>query len=366
LGVDAQGVYLSADMFDANGSAIASTLVSIPKSDLLGTAPSADNRTSFGLLSYSARGQILQPAVCVDGSSLGSVLAVGDLGIDFQPHSTLVGSTVRNTATAGGATLDAPVTIAVSPYLVPIDPAQPDGSTNLDDGDARLSATVRCVGGVLYAVHGTEVDNRAAIRWYRINAIDFTLIGSGTITDPELDLFYPSIAANTNGTVVIGCNGSSLTSFVSAYALVGQTINGVTTFGNLLLLHAGTESYQDGSTADTSRWGDYSATSVDPIDPSHFWTIQMFPSGLSVWSTQITELVTSSPELSITASGTNVVVSWPSLAGDAQLQSRTNLFTGTAWSAVPQTPFTNGAVVSVLMPPSGHQQFFRLVQSPAP
>src|SRR5437899_1632377 len=56
LGVDAQAVYLSGDMFDAAGNAVASTLVSIPKSDLLANPPSAANRTWFGLLSFNSRG----------------------------------------------------------------------------------------------------------------------------------------------------------------------------------------------------------------------------------------------------------------------------------------------------------------------
>jgi len=96
--------------------------------------------------------------------------------------------------------------------------------------------------------------------------------------------------------VVIGCNGVNSTSFVSTYAMVGETVNGVTAFGAPILLKAGLASYHNPSTGN-SRWGDYSTTSVDPNNPNIFWTIQMYRSGFSIWSTQITEVRTSPLEL---------------------------------------------------------------------
>jgi hypothetical protein len=141
------------------------------------------------------------------------------------------------------------------------------------------------VGGVLYAVHNTEVNNLSAVRWYRLNPANHAVLEAGTISDPTLDLFFPSIAANPAGTVVICFNASSISSYVSAYAVVGQTVNGVATFGSRVLLKAGTASYQDQPGVDpatyVSRWGDYSSTCMDPADPNRFWTIQMYPSGPS-------------------------------------------------------------------------------------
>jgi len=171
-----------------------------------------------------------------------------------------------------------------------------------------------------------------------------TLIEAGVITDPDLDLFFPSIAVNTNGTVVIGCNGSSINVNVSCYAIVGRTLNGITTFTSPLLLQAGATSYhgddelllQFEELPAFSRWGDYSATSVDPSDSSRFWTIQMYPSDAGnpdVWSTQITELLTSTaPLLSISPSGTNVMISWTSSATGYQLQSAASLASPVIWS----------------------------------
>ncbi len=163
FGIDANGVYLSGDLFDAFGNPHGPTLVSIPKSDLLLNPPSAAGRTSFGLLSYSSYGASLQPAATIGAaSSSESVLAVGDLGFDFLPHSTLVAVAIQNAGSEGAATLGSPTTISIPAYSIPINPLQLGGLTNnIDDGDARISAMVYRVGDVIYATHGTQ----ATARW---------------------------------------------------------------------------------------------------------------------------------------------------------------------------------------------------------
>lgn len=39
-----------------------------------------------------------------------------------------------------------------------------------------------------------------------------------------------------------------------------------------------------------NRWGDYSATALDPRDGQRFWTIQQWASAPDIWSTQLTEI----------------------------------------------------------------------------
>jgi hypothetical protein len=362
LGVDPAGVYLSADLFDPFERNIRPLLVSIPKANLLTATPTAGGRTSFTNLSYSTHGEILQPAVRLDAGPGGAALAVGDLGLDFNAHTTLKGVTILNAAS--NATLSAVATVDVSPYEVPINPPQPDGSSNLDDGDTRFGAAVQAVGDVLYAVHGSQVNNRAAIRWYRISATDYSLLESGTISDTNLHFFFPSIAANAQGTVVIGFNGCSANTFVGSYAAVGQTVNGLTAFNSPRLLKAGVASYQNAGSDGVSRWGDYGATSTDPADTARFWTIQAIPTGPSTWSTQITELITGPPSLAITLSNSDAVVSWPAYAAGFQLQSNAFLNLTNAWNAVAQPPITNGNRLSVQLPASDTQTFFRLKQVP--
>ncbi|TAK95637.1 MAG: hypothetical protein EPO07_15300 [Verrucomicrobia bacterium] len=378
LGVDSNGVYLSAEMYHGESNPLGSGLVSIPKADLLAATPTIANRTWFGVMDYSLRGQVLQPVNCWDGSSSGKLIATSDYGNDSDPHSNIVSFAVLN---AGGtpATLTASTFIPTAPWVVPdspylpapaFHPIQPDGSDTLVGNEARFSGRVSCVNGLIHAVHCTEVNGRVAIRWYRIRASDNSLLESGTISDPDLDFFYPSIAANSNGVVMICFNASGLSTYISCYAVAGQTANNTTTFGSRVLLQASTVSYHDFyeqlGLNDTSRWGDYSATTVDPTNPNHFWTIQMFalpdPTFDTVWATQITELITAPAvvNLALTKTGTNVTLAWPTQFADYQLQSATNLAVPIFWSDVSQTRATNGGQLSVVLPASAQRQFFRL------
>jgi hypothetical protein len=361
LGLDNDNVYLSGDMFDRYSNPVGPSFVSISKSALLASSPDASARLTTGALNYGARGDIVQPAITTGQPTTPEVfIAAGDVGIDFQTHSTLILSTAANSPSL----LATPaVTLTVPDYSVPIDPIQPDGSNNLDNGDARLSACARRVGNVLYVAQNVEVNNRAAVRWYRIDASQATLIESGTITDPTLDLFYPSIAANEAGTVVIGCNGSSSSTYVSSYALVGQVTNGSLTFGPLTLLKSGTASYQNTDATGTSRWGDYSATTLDPADPNSFWTIQMIAVGSSKWATQISQIVTGPlrPRLTVTPTTEGLVVSWPATATNYQLQSSPALGAHANWTPVTQSPSLQNNINSVSLSTSQSQAFLRLV-----
>jgi hypothetical protein len=361
LGLDSNGVYLGGDLFDASQNDVGSTLVSIPKADLLATPPVVTRLTRFGVLGYSSYGIVLQPAVNFDAApGDAAVLAIGNLGLDLNPHSTLKTFAIHNAAGPGSALITPATTVDVPTYSVPLNPTQPDGNNTLDDGDTRIGAIVRCVGGVFYAVHGTEVSQRAAIRWYQIGPDRRTVLRSGTISDSHLDLFYPSIAANPSGTVVIAFNGCSTNTYVSSYAVVGETVNGVTTFGAPLLLKAGSANYQNLDPANAiSRWGDYSATCLDPADPNRFWTIQMIASATDVWSTQVTELLTCVPVLSITLAGPDAVISWPGTAVPFDLESKTDL-AASAWTAITQGLSTNNGQVYARVPLASGARFFRL------
>jgi hypothetical protein len=388
LGVDSNAVYLSGDFYSEGEVPEGSGLLSIPKADLLTATPTVANMHWFGVQDLAAAGEVFQPAICFDGSVSGSVLSIGDIGNDSSPHSNVVWFAVQD---AGGTspTMTAFSSLNVLPYQVPdndiagvpqFTALQPDGTTTLQANDARFSAKVYAVNGILYAVNNTLLNGRLAIRWYRILAASHTLIEQGTIADPDLDLYFPSIAVNPYGVAVIGCNGSGSTTYISSYAYVGEIKNGTTTFSDKILLKTGVGSYHDPNevlyqllhdldpTYDlvNSRWGDYSSTSIDPNDPTHFWTIQMFPSAVDpdtggTWSTQITELIaTAPPQLSIAPAGTNVLVSWPLYAANYQLQSNADLLNAAGWSTITPTTSINGQVISAVVPRTATSQFFRL------
>jgi hypothetical protein len=372
LGLDAHGLYLSSEVWPTNTNIFIPTgteLWSLPKKDLLAIPPNMTNRTSFGQLVATKYGYSPAPAIALDGSSGGNVLAPASAGVDASwgnavTNNNLVAFAIDNGQ--GPASLTSAETLRVMPYTQPINYAQqPDGSANLVDGDAEFTSQVYRVGDVLFAAQGIQLGPRVAVRWYRISATTQAVLEAGTITDPNLDFYFPSIAANTNGTVVLAFNGSGSNVFVSCYAVVGQTLNGVTTFGAPLLLQAGAASYQNPpSGSPYSNWGLFSTTCVDPADPNVFWTINAFASGPTTWSTQITQLLTSpSPRLSVSNAGGNLLLSWPLTTVPFQIQSALNVADSHSWATVTSAAATNSGTVSVLMPRTNASAFFRLLQS---
>ena len=287
LGIDANGVYLSANLFEPGATAVAGkTVVSIPKLDLLTISPTVANRTGFGLLTNTTGALTLQPAVNFAASATqGHLLGQGP----FILHQLKL-TGIDNAAGPGPASLSATTTIAAPAYAVPGNLLQPDGTTTLRNIDTRFGATVYEVNGVLFGVHVTQVAGRSAIRWYRVAAATGLLLESGTLSEPGVDYTFPSIAANENGIVLIGFNATSATQFVSSYAVAGETVGGVTTFGFPLLLKAGVANYHYFPVNGLSRWGDFSSINVDPTDRNVFWTNQEFVSATDVWSTQITAI----------------------------------------------------------------------------
>lgn len=292
MGIDAQGVYLSTIMFDIpdvgadNGTT--TSLYSIPKADLIDGTPSLTNLSAFRDLDASTVGFRPYPVIDFgpdDGSS--PFLATADIGDDVVRRTDVTG------AGGAGAVLGATTNIDVVDFDPPNDVDQPGPKQDINTGDSRFSGAVYEVGNSIWGAYTVEIAGRNAIRWHEIDETTNAVLQTGTISDPVLEYFYPSIAANAFGDVVIGFSGASTAQFVSAYVAVGETTAGVTTFETPLLSAAGVADYEnlDSAMPPRNRWGDYSATSVDPADPRVFWTTQEFVSATDVWSTQITQII---------------------------------------------------------------------------
>ena len=203
--------------------------------------------------------------------------------------STEIGGSVRSPVLASSEYIPVPANNA--PF--PLHAAQPGPKADINAAlYPWFSGNAVQVGGSIWAAQSTRVDGRVAVRWYEIDAATDILLQSGDVTDPTLDLYYPSIAVNQFDQVVIGMSGSSEQDFVGAYAAVGETLGGVTHFGDPLLLHAGLAGFARTNLYNgRNNWGDYSATVVDPSDPHRFWTFQEYVQATDTYGVRITELI---------------------------------------------------------------------------
>ncbi len=287
LGFDAEGVYVSANMFDIPKQGVenstTTTIIAVPKDNLLELTPTL-GETTFRNNSGSDAGFTVQPVVDLDNTGQPAALLSA-----FNTFSGIFKRTnITGDITSPTFDISIPI-ISVTAFNEPDGAEQPQNQANLDSGDSRFSGNVVLQNGDFWGVQTVENNGQNALRWFRIDEDSNLLIDEGLIADESLDFYYGSIAVNEFNDVVIGFSGSGENQFVSTYAVLGETVGDNTTFDDPLLLQEGVDTYELLDRG-RNRWGDYSATVIDPDDPFTFWTFQEFVSAENVWSTQITEL----------------------------------------------------------------------------
>lgn len=287
LGLNKEGVYLSANMFPIVQGNTNVNIAALDKAALIGGNLAV---TLFPNINPNTTGFSVQPAVDMDNrNNPAALLSSFNTPNGIAKRSDITGpinAPVLNTGTGFPDKF-----IATTIYAGPPDAAQPNGAlTRIDTGDTRFGSNVVANDGLLWAVQSVEVDGKSAVRWLKINEATNAVLQEGVITDRSLAYYYPSIAVNDHGCVVIGFSGSDSQTYASAYAVLGETTGGVTTFDTPLLLKAGEGDYQRLDGIGRNRWGDYSATVLDPDDPYTFWTFQEYATTDNNWAIRITEL----------------------------------------------------------------------------
>lgn len=286
LGIDGDSLTIATINF-GTFSAQNLSVYSIPKADLISATPTIANLARIEQISLSTfNNGPIQPVVNLDpNSTTTALLAASDNG-----SNTISRSNVFATGSFAGlfGTTQIPVPFYTAPNVAR-QPAAPD----LENDAARFGSAVVQVNGSLWAAHAVRgTNNNSAIRWYEIDATTNAVKQTGLIDVAISDFYYPSIAVNDQGAVVIGYSGSGPNQFVSSMASYGVTDagTGVTTFSAPTVLAAGTANYNLTFGGGRNRWGDYSNTVVDPFDNNKFWTFQERVASANTWGVQITEI----------------------------------------------------------------------------
>jgi hypothetical protein len=282
LGVDADGVYVTA----SKPPSLSSALLVIPKADLVAAAPTLANATFIGDLPPNRFGFNPMPVSDLDGTGLPTKLVSGAVSY----FGVMSAATLTGPVTAPMLTADPLIQV---PPIPKAPAAQQPGAPPFDQDNGQIFRTsVVRRDGAIWAVHTVGADGRAALHWLELDPTTDAVLQSGIIADPALDLIDGSIAVNQYGQIVIGFCGTSEDQFPSAYAVLGETIGGKTTFGDPVLLKAGSSSTVNRLPDGRNVFSDVSATVVDPDDPHVFWTIQQFGPGLGEddWGVQVTQI----------------------------------------------------------------------------
>jgi len=128
-----------------------------------------------------------------------------------------------------------------------------------------------------------DPEQDAIIQWYEIDPGRATHsdpfgwpLQTGRIGGPGRSHVYPSIAVNRDECVAIGFSYTDPNTHPSAYYTLREVGDPRGSTEQPRLLKAGEDSYYRVDAKGRNRWGDYSATVVDPDDDHTFWTIQEY------------------------------------------------------------------------------------------
>lgn len=150
----------------------------------------------------------------------------------------------------------------------------------IDTGDSRMQSVVYRNGriwGVQTVFYPTGVPTRASVQWWQVNT-NATVGQRGLVDDPTStrSFAYPSLSVNRNDDVLLGYSRFQGNEYAGASYSFRIAIDPPNTMQSESALKDGDACYYKDFATGSNRWGDYSATVVDPTDDKTLWTIQEY------------------------------------------------------------------------------------------
>ncbi len=280
--VDGEAVYLAADFFAGGDKHL---LYMLPKAPLLAglAAPAGISHMITGSQSYG-----------LARSAGGAAPAQYLLHAAEQATNTTI--TVHALRDALTAPTRVSFVLPVAAYQFPGSPLQLGSSVGMVLFEPRFwSCVYRSATGSIWAAHHVRTPasgGRAVVRWYEIatngwpvSAQDPAVRQWGEIdAGTGLHAYFPSIGVDASGeTAAITFARSGVSEFIGMWRAVRRGTDAPGTFRPAMLVRASSSPY----TA-YARWGDYSATEIDPVGGGcTLWGHHEFATAPNLWRTWV-------------------------------------------------------------------------------
>lgn len=315
LGIDANALYIGGNNFCGSPSQTFNSCDGfvVRKSSILGAGPIVV--TAFRGLVPSAAGAGPYTPQGVDNFDAAATQGYF-VGVDNATFGTLM---IRRVSTPGATPTisgNLSVTVPATTFPVKVPHLGNTGGNNgrLDGLDDRLFAA-HMRNGRLWTAHNISVNNtgttttpnRNGSRWYELQNLATTpaLVQSGTVFDPSapndvtgLNFSIPSIMVSGQGHVAMGFTRAGTNARADAYTCGRLSIDTAGTMQAVTAITASSTAYNPASDpggAGGRRWGDYSYTSLDPLDDMTMWTTQMFCDATNSYGVRVTRLIAPPP-----------------------------------------------------------------------
>ena len=159
--------------------------------------------------------------------------------------------------------------------------------------DARMENMI-FRNGKLWTTHHVYLPagnpNRCSVQWWEIDPYNVSINQWGRVDDPTGEMYsaFATIAVNAKEDVMIGFCSFSENQYASSSYVLRYGDDPLNTIRDPYQYKDGLAPYWKTFGADRNRWGDYTATWVDPVDDLDFWTLQEYadlPTGDDHWGT---------------------------------------------------------------------------------
>ena len=282
LGVDAQALYLTANMFQFNGGFQYSKIRVVPKAGPYSGGPApffdfvrmknADNSMAF----------TIQPC-----HTFGAPQVQYLVNSRFPSGNSLTLWRIVNPTTTPTLTAAA---VGTSAYSLPPNADQKGGAPPLNTGDVRVLHAVFRGDSVwlqLTTNRNWGLGNRASVHWFQIRAASNTLVQEGVFGTRAAHYFYPAGCPDNNGNFVLVFSRSGVDEFAGIGYTGRRATDPLGTLQASALLKAGVATYQGLDSHGRNRWGDYAGVGADPVNPRLVWFYTGHASAVNTWGTWV-------------------------------------------------------------------------------
>ncbi len=166
-------------------------------------------------------------------------------------------------------------------------------SNKINNGDNRVTQLIYQNNSLWFAhtiflpYNASANPTRSAVQWWQTDTAG-NPIQIGRVDDSAAGKFfaYPTIAVNSNNDALIGFSVFSSAMRPSAGYALRLNSDPTDSIRTPVVYRNGQNSYFKTYGGSKNRWGDYSATMVDPVNNTDFWTIQEAShSTINMWDT---------------------------------------------------------------------------------
>jgi len=281
LGVDAQALYFTSNMFAFSGGFQYAKIRVVPKAGPYSGAAApfvdfvrmrnADNTLAFTIQPCHTFGA---PQV----EYLVNSLFPGGSGLTLW-HVTNPAAPVLNRTV-----------VSTSAYSLPPNADQNGGAPPLNTGDVRVQHAVFRGDSVWTALTTTRnwgLGNRASVHWFQIRAAASALVQEGVYGTRAAHYFYPAGCPDNNGNFILVFSRSGTAEFASIGYTGRRAADPLGTLQNSAVLKAGVAHYQALDSQGRNRWGDYNGIAADPSNSRVVWIYSESASAVNTWGTWV-------------------------------------------------------------------------------